>query len=82
MTGGEQREAPPERSGLLRLASQWLLGVLLALSLTAFFLTLNAAQLTARGTGERLLRRAPATPRHAGTSRRSPPRDWWTGGWA
>lgn len=57
--------APPDRQTgpampLLRIASQWLLGVLLALALTGLFLAINAVQLTAPGTGQRILRQAVA----------------------
>lgn len=45
---------------LLRIASQWVLGALLAVALAALFLALNAFQLTSEGTGQRLLRRAVA----------------------
>lgn len=45
---------------IVRTASVWLLAVLLALSLAAFFAALSAAQLTTVETGERILRRAVA----------------------
>ena len=44
----------------VRTASVWLLAVLLAVSLAAFFVALSAAQLTTASTGERILRRAVA----------------------
>lgn len=43
---------------IVRTASVWLLAVLLAVSLAAFFAALSAAQLTTASTGERILRRA------------------------
>jgi hypothetical protein len=42
----------------VRTASVWLLAILFAASLAAFFASLSAAQLTSEGTGERILRRA------------------------
>ncbi len=47
-------------ASLLRIASQWLLGAILAVVLAIFFLAVVGAQLTSRGTGERILRRAVA----------------------
>lgn len=49
-----------EPSPLLRIASQWLLGALLAVALAALFLAISALQLTSAGSGQRLLRRAVA----------------------
>lgn len=43
---------------VVRTASVWLLAVLFAVSLAAFFAALSAAQLTSSGTGERIHRRA------------------------
>jgi hypothetical protein len=48
------------REPLFHIASQWLLGMLLALILTGLFLSISAFQLTARGTGTRILQRAVA----------------------
>ena len=45
---------------LLRGAFQWLFGSLFALSLIAFFLVINAMQLTSSGTAQRILSRAVA----------------------
>jgi len=45
---------------LVRIAFQWLLGAALVAILTGLFVGINAVQLTSRGTGERLLRRAVA----------------------
>jgi hypothetical protein len=45
---------------LLRGALQWFFGMLLALSLIAFFLAINAMQLTSPGTAQRILSRAVA----------------------
>ncbi len=45
---------------LVRLASQWLVGILLALSATAFFLAVAGMQVTSQSTGERIQRRAVA----------------------
>lgn len=45
---------------LLRIAFQWLLGAALVVILVALFVGINGVQLTSRGTGERLLRRAVA----------------------
>jgi len=45
---------------LLRGAFQWLFGTLLALSLIAFFLVINAVQLSSPGTAQRILSRATA----------------------
>jgi hypothetical protein len=45
---------------LLRGAFQWLFGILFALSLIAFFLAINAMQLTSPGTAQRILSRAVA----------------------
>jgi hypothetical protein len=45
---------------LLRGALQWLCGILFALSLIAFFLVINAMQLTSSGTAQRILSRAVA----------------------
>jgi len=47
-------------TSLLRMASQWLLAAILAVALAVFFLAVVAVQLTSRGTGERILRRAVA----------------------
>lgn len=49
-----------EASSLLRVASQWLLGAMLAVVLAGLFLSITAVQLTSQGPGERLLRRAVA----------------------
>jgi hypothetical protein len=45
---------------LLRIASQWVLGLALVAALTLFFFTLAGLQLTSESTGERILRRAVA----------------------
>jgi hypothetical protein len=45
-------------ASIVRAASVWLLALLFAVSLAAFFTSLSAAQLTTSGTGERVLRRA------------------------
>jgi hypothetical protein len=50
--GAGQSQAPVP---LLRAVSQWFAGAVLAVVLTALFLTINAMQLTSRGVGERLL---------------------------
>ena len=49
-----------EDTSLLRIASQWLLGVILALVLTGLFLAIAAVQITSQGAGQRILRRAVA----------------------
>lgn len=49
-----------EAEPFLRVASQWLLGVILAIVLSGLFLAVMAMQLTAAGTGQRILRRAVA----------------------
>lgn len=46
---------------LVRVASQWILALLLVVALTALFVAINAVQLTSSATGQRLLRRAVAT---------------------
>jgi len=56
MTGQGLISAVP----LLRGAFQWLFGTLFALSLIAFFLVINAVQLTSPGTAQRILSRAVA----------------------
>ena len=56
MTGPGLISAVP----LLRGAFQWLFGTLFALSLIAFFLVINAMQLTSPGTAQRILSRAVA----------------------
>ncbi len=56
MTGPGLISAVP----LLRGAFQWLFGTLFALSLIAFFLVINAVQLTSPGTAQRILSRAVA----------------------
>jgi len=56
MTGPGLISAVP----LLRGAFQWLFGTLFALSLIAFFLMINAMQLTSPGTAQRILSRAVA----------------------
>jgi hypothetical protein len=56
MTGRSRISAMP----LLRGALQWLFGILLALSLMAFFLAVNGVQLTSPGTAQRILSRAVA----------------------
>jgi hypothetical protein len=56
MTGPGLISAVP----LLRGAFQWLFGILFALSLIAFFLVINAMQLTSSGTAQRILSRAVA----------------------
>jgi len=56
MTGPAPISAVP----LLRGALQWLFGILFALSLIAFFLVINAMQLTSSGTAQRILSRAVA----------------------
>ncbi len=53
--------APPAGDGstlttLLRAASQWLIGVALAVMLVLLFLAINAAQLSSEGAGQRILR--------------------------
>ena len=45
---------------LLRVASQWVLGALLAVVLSGLFLAINAVQLTSQDSGQRVLRRAVA----------------------
>lgn len=45
---------------IVRAASQWLVGVLLALALMGLFVTIIALQLTSAGTGQRILGRAVA----------------------
>lgn len=45
---------------IIRIASQWLVGILLSLALLGLFLAVNAFQLTSAGAGQRLLRRAVA----------------------
>ena len=58
--------APPARprrtdtTTLLQTVSQWMIGAILVVVLTLFFLALNAAQLSAEETGHRLLRRGVA----------------------
>lgn len=52
--------AAPGWASLLRVASQWLLGVILAVVLAALFLAIVAVQLTSEGTGQRIIRRAVA----------------------
>ena len=47
-----------EVSSLLRIASQWLLALVLTIVLTLFFLSIAGAQITSEGTGQRILRRA------------------------
>lgn len=49
-----------DTTSLLRLASQWLIGIALAVVLTALFLAIAAAQVTSGDTGQRILRRAVA----------------------
>ena len=49
-----------EAAPLLRITSQWLLGVILAVVLIALFLAIVAVQLTSAGAGQRILRRAVA----------------------
>ena len=56
MTGPGLISAVP----LLRGAFQWLFGTLFALSLIAFFLVINAMQLTSPSTAQRILSRAVA----------------------
>jgi hypothetical protein len=56
MTGRSRISALP----LLRGALEWLFGILLALSLIAFFLAVNGVQLTSPGTAQRILSRAVA----------------------
>lgn len=51
---------PAPAGPLFRVASQWLLGVLLALAFLGLFLTINAVQLTSAGTAQRILERAVA----------------------
>ncbi len=53
--------APSANSGStltppLRAASQWVIGVALAVMLTLLFLALNAAQISSEGAGQRILR--------------------------
>lgn len=50
-----------ERTSFLRLASQWLVGFLLAVVLTAFFVLIAAVQLSSEETGTREHRRSVAT---------------------
>jgi hypothetical protein len=45
---------------LVRIASQWLVGTLLAVTLTLLFLAINAVQLSSEGAGQRLLGRSVA----------------------
>ena len=45
---------------LLRAVSQWLIGVVLVVLLTLFFVAISAVQLSSEGTGQRLLRRSVA----------------------
>ncbi len=47
-----------EPPSVLRIASQWLLGAILAVLLTGLFLAITAVQLTSQDTGQRILRRA------------------------
>ena len=56
------RHGPPPEPGptvapLLRVVSQWVVGVVLAILLTLLFLAISAVQLSAEGAGQRLLRR-------------------------
>ena len=53
-------QGPVSAVPLLRGALQWLFGILLALSLIALFLVINALQLTSSGTAQRILSRATA----------------------
>jgi len=50
-----------ERTSFLRVASQWLVGFLLAVVLTAFFVLIAAVQLSSEETGTRAHRRSVAT---------------------
>ena len=47
-----------EARTVLRIASQWLIGIALVVVLTAFLLALVGYQMTSAGTGQRILRRA------------------------
>jgi hypothetical protein len=49
-----------EAGSFLRIASQWLIGTVLAVVLIALFAAVTAVQLTTDGTGQRILRRAVA----------------------
>ena len=53
-------QGPVSAVPLLRGALQWLFGILLALSLIALFLVINALQLTSSGTAQRILSQATA----------------------
>jgi hypothetical protein len=52
--------SPAAVAPLVRIASQWLVGALLALTLALLFLAINAVQLSSEGTGQRLLGRSVA----------------------
>ena len=54
--GGQRYTVTP----LLRAASQWLIGAVLAVVLTLFFLAISAVQLSSEGAGQRILRRSVA----------------------
>jgi hypothetical protein len=54
--GGQRYTVTP----LLRAASQWLIGAVLAVVLTLFFLAISAVQLSSDGAGQRILRRSVA----------------------
>jgi hypothetical protein len=51
------RPPRPAVTPLIRAASQWLIGALLAVTLVLLFLAINAVQLSSEGTGQRLLAR-------------------------
>jgi hypothetical protein len=55
--GGRRPGGRSSATPLIQAASQWLLGVALAATLTAFFLAVNAVQLSSQSAGQRLLRR-------------------------
>jgi len=51
---------PPAVTPVIRAASQWLVGVVLAVTLALLFLAINAVQLSSEGAGQRLLGRSVA----------------------
>ena len=51
---------PPTVTPLIRVASQWLVGAVLAVTLMLLFLAINAVQLSSEGTGQHLLGRSVA----------------------
>jgi hypothetical protein len=54
------RPPGPTVTPLIRIASQWLLGIALAVTMTLLFLAINAVQLSSEGAGQRLLGRSVA----------------------